>query len=331
MPKTNSPRIRRLQRRAEELLVEGQRDRQLVALLKTIATEAEDESEPALFAHRQLAELCLEDSPWQAALHLRRIVQANVQDDGVFALLGLCQSLLGNFRSAVSAYRRALQLAPNNPWYHHNLGHLLDVGLSNPRPALYHLRKAWRSQPGEDEVTASLAHCLARLGELEEAEALAMDAYKRAPNNAEHRGLVNWIRAGAKVTSASPPRRALVSSCPKVSTLRSEAMEAASDSRGANLVERVADLLRAKMPQAGFAEYEVDGGCYLWLDYASASQDLNCSKPAVLAAAVEYAFGKLIGMPKSQASVARRYGVALSSLSNRYRAISSTLDLEARG
>ena len=331
MPKSNSPRLQQLQRRAEELLVEGQRDRKLVALLELIATEAEDCSEPAMFAHRQLAELCLEESPWRAALHLRRLVQANVEDDGVFALLGLCHALMGNFRSAVTAYRRALQLSPHNPWYHHNLGHLLDVGLGRPERALHHLREACREEPGEDEVAASLAHCLARLGELAEAETLALEACKRAPYNDEHQGLLKWIRGGAQSLAAATPHRALVRACGPMSSPREGSAADNDMAQDPHLVETVADLLRANMPKAGFVDYEVDGGCCLWLDYASACDDLILTKPAVLAAAVEYAFSKLIGVATTQASVAKKYGVTTTAIRCRYREINAKLDLEARG
>jgi len=331
MPKSNSPRLRRLQRRAEELLVEGQRDRQLMALLEMIATEAEDSSEPALFAHRQLAELRLEESPWCAALHLRRLIQANVEDDGVFALLGLCHALMGNFRSAVVAYQRALQIAPNNPWYHHNLGHLLDVGLGRPERALRHLRSACLVEPKEDEVIASLAHCLARLGDLAEAETLAQQACKRAPLNEEHQGLLLWIRAGAKSVAGESPCRTLVRDGGTDARQGNEKAAAAEAAQGQHLVELVTHLLRSNMPHAGFTERDIDGGCQMWLDYASASADLNLTKPAVLAAAIEYAFSKMIGVSTSQAAVAKRYGVAATSLGCRFREVSATLEIKARG
>ncbi|HET8936439.1 MAG TPA: tetratricopeptide repeat protein [Polyangiales bacterium] len=159
--------------------------------------EAPDGSAHALFAHRHLAELQLSGSPWRAALHLRRLVQAGAADDSAHALMGLSQALLGNYRMAVGAYRRAIKLAPRNPWYHHNLGHLLDVGLSDSVAALEHLRMAHRIQPEEDEIAASLAHCLARLGQLKEAQLMAQRAVRRSPRNREHAALLEWIKSGA--------------------------------------------------------------------------------------------------------------------------------------
>ena len=197
MPETMDTRLSRLRERAERALASGRRGGDVLTVLETMTREAPDGSAHALFAHRHLAELQLSGSPWRAALHLRRLVQAGAADDSAHALMGLSQALLGNYRMAVAAYRRAIKLAPRNPWYHHNLGHLLDVGLSDSVAALEHLRMAHRIQPEEDEITASLAHCLARLGELKEAQLMAQRAVRRSPRNREHAALLEWIKSGA--------------------------------------------------------------------------------------------------------------------------------------
>ncbi|MET0384401.1 MAG: tetratricopeptide repeat protein, partial [Polyangiales bacterium] len=197
MPETMDTRLSRLRERAERALASGRRGGDVLTVLETMTREAPDGSAHALFAHRHLAELQLSGSPWRAALHLRRLVQAGAADDSAYALMGLSQALLGNYRMAVSAYRKAIKLAPRNPWYHHNLGHLLDVGLSESAAALDHLRIAQRIQPEEDEIAASLAHCLARLGQLKEAEGMAALAVRRSPRNREHQALLEWVKSGA--------------------------------------------------------------------------------------------------------------------------------------
>ena len=210
MPETMDTRLSRLRERAERALASGRRGGDVLTVLETMTREAPDGSAHALFAHRHLAELQLSGSPWRAALHLRRLVQAGAADDSAHALMGLSQALLGNYRTAVASYRRAIKLAPKNPWYHHNLGHLLDVGLSDSAAALDHLRIAQRIQPEEDEIAASLAHCLARLGQLKEAQAMAQQAVRRSPRNREHSALLEWIRSGAPsniTPSARPERR----------------------------------------------------------------------------------------------------------------------------
>ena len=111
--------------------------------------------------------------------------------------MGLCQALLGNFDSAVVHYERALALDPSNAWYHHNLGHLLDVALNLPQIALSHLRWAHDAHPMEDEVTASLAHCLARSGSSTKPRCwrVRRSTYRR--DHDSHASLVAWIRRGA--------------------------------------------------------------------------------------------------------------------------------------
>ena len=66
--------------------------------------------------------------------------------------MGLCQAVQGNYRMAVASFRRAVALAPSNPWYNHNLGHLLAVALDAPSEALVYLRKAHSAQPGQEGV-----------------------------------------------------------------------------------------------------------------------------------------------------------------------------------
>ena len=181
MPGNDQRDLDVLRTRAEDAIRRGKPTSEVRPLLERILAISSSASDDALFAHRHLAELLIEEHPWVAALHLRQVAVYVDDDDVVHALMGLCQALLGNFQSAVSAYRKALKLAPRNPWYHHNLGHLLDVALSRPEVAEEHLRLAHRMEPEEHEITASLAHCLGRLGTLDEARMLADDAVRAAP------------------------------------------------------------------------------------------------------------------------------------------------------
>lgn len=130
--------------------------------LQRIAREGTDER---MFAERQLAELLLETEPWRAALYIRKLLQVHPNDDACWALMGLAQALLGNYHYASVAYRRALACDPGNPWYSHNLGHLLDVALNQPHDAIAHLKRAQTKIPSEPAIACSLAHALWRLGE----------------------------------------------------------------------------------------------------------------------------------------------------------------------
>ncbi len=203
---TEESGVEQLRRRVEQAIASDQGRRVIVPLLERLITIAPDGSPASIYAHRHLAEYRVEEHPWRALLSLRKVVAAQPEDDVVHALMGLAQALLSNFRAAVEAYRRALALAPRNPWYHHNLGHLLDVALERPEQALRHLEIAHKATaPNDPEIAASLAHCLARLGKLEAARALASGAVSAAPRNADHRRLLEWIERGAPAEAKPAP------------------------------------------------------------------------------------------------------------------------------
>lgn len=362
MTRKGDERTEQLRSEAEGLLRRARPRKELVPVLERLAAIAPEGSEDSSFAHRHLAELSIEENPWRAALHLRRVVQARGEDDVVHALLGLCHALLGNFRAAVSHYRRALSITPRNPWYHHNVGHLLDVALATPAQALPHLRSAHRLEPLEDEITASLAHCLAGSGELGEARALADDAVRAAPRNREHRALLAWIERGAPAgsgphgkpppvgrqgESASPAPRARRSGGRAAGRAIAEpafrddaraveglldhalaAVDAAVMAEGAEPSWQAVDVLIDRgMREAGFTARQLDLAHALWRDFRDAQRP-RVNKPAVCAAAVEYALSLAQGMGGvTQTSVARRYGVNASSLAIRYGQIRDTLEL----
>ncbi|MDH5671671.1 MAG: tetratricopeptide repeat protein [Myxococcales bacterium] len=305
-----------LRQRVEEALTAGARGTSVLMQLERLVQSAEDGSADALFAHRQLAELRLERSPWRAALHLRQLIQHGGADDGVHALMGLCQALLGNFHAAARAYERALEDCEDNPWYRHNLGHLLDVGADRPEAAIGHLRLAHELEPDEDEITASLAHCLARLGELDEARSLALHALRAAPDSAEHKLLVDWIDRGAPGQD-SPG-----------TLLRQSAMDKRSEpSESVSGDDPVVRLLWQRMGEASYSRQEIRRAVALWLDFRG-ERELRGTKPEVHAAAVEYTIAKLDGLQNlTQGRIARRYGVAPGSISQRYGEIRTTLAL----
>ncbi len=293
--------IEELWEQAEEALeASSKRAEGLLAQLVSVADEG---SEASLFAHRHLAELHLEDNPWKAALHLRCVLRHCAEDDILHALMGLCHALLGNYRVAVRSYREASSIAPQTPWYHHNLGHLMDVALDDPSGAYPHLRRAYELEPEHDEIIGSLAHCVARLGDLDEALKLAELAREQGPCNPDHRGLLDWIEAGATDTAAA-----------KATVRRPPA-------------DRVAETVQLKMGEAGYSREEIERATQLWSDM-QAHCELRVTKPEVLAAALEYAIAVVEQRPGcTQAEVARRYGVAPTSVSARFAQIRNALAL----
>ena len=168
----------------------------LFTTLFRLARVSPTESPAWVYAHRHLAELLVQSDPWRAALYARRVIARQPNDDGAWAIAGLAQTLLENYRSAVNAYQRALELAPNNPWYAHNLGHLYDIGLDHPRDALPLLKQAMTAQPSEPDIAMSYAHALARCGQLSAAKKV-LKRVLRGSATSDQLALLRWINAGA--------------------------------------------------------------------------------------------------------------------------------------
>jgi Flp pilus assembly protein TadD len=203
MSRSGPDDVARLRREVDHALDKRLDAEELLPLLARLARAAPEASEDWVHAHRHLAEIGVEHDPWRAAIFARRVVRLHPDDDGAWAVLGLSQSLLGNYRFAAHAYRRALRLTPNNPWYAHNLGHLYDVALGRPKDALPLLEQATKADTGQSDIAASSAHALARCGEV----ALAKRVLKRALRHgatSEQMALSRWLDQGAP---ASPAER----------------------------------------------------------------------------------------------------------------------------
>jgi tetratricopeptide (TPR) repeat protein len=164
--------------------------------LARLARLAPAASDDGVFAHRQLAELLVERHPWRAAIYARRALEHREDDDRAWAVLAFCQTLLGNFRCAATAYKNAIESAPANPWYAHNLGHLLDVALGAPERALPWLRSAYGAKGDNSEIVASYVHALARAGRTLEARTVLERALGRFDSR-ELEALSRWLDQGA--------------------------------------------------------------------------------------------------------------------------------------
>jgi Flp pilus assembly protein TadD len=187
MASNASEEIDALMRRVEEA-----EDERVEPLLTRLARLAQPGTEAWALAHRELARHAVERQPWQASVLARRVLDADPEDHLAWGLLALAQSLLGNHEYAIAAYRRALKLAPDNPWYLHNLGHLYDAVLDRPQEGVALLRRAVRRLPENSHIVASLAHALARCGRPDEAREL-MRSIVRRPAIFEHHALYSWL------------------------------------------------------------------------------------------------------------------------------------------
>jgi Flp pilus assembly protein TadD len=218
MDRACPPDLDALWREVERAVDSGRDEARMVRLLADLARRAPTTSDAWLYAVRQLAERTVGDDPWRASLIARRIVRCRPDDDSGWAILALAQSLLGHHRFAVRSYHKALALAPRNPWYAHNLGHLYDIALGQPARALPLLARAldelrsWsRHAPVDleraiDEVRASYAHALLHADRAPEARTIMRQVIGASPKP-EHHDLYAAILCAerALIAAEAPP------------------------------------------------------------------------------------------------------------------------------
>jgi hypothetical protein len=305
-----------LREQAERALASARGRRTVEPILERLLRVASPGSDSAVFAHRCLAEYRVEEHPWRALLHLRHVLAAHPDDDVAHAMAGLAHAMSGNYRSAVAAYRAALAASPQNPWYHHNAGHLLDVALDRPSRALPHLRAANEALGrNEPEIAASLVHCLARLGERGRAEAreLVTSARREHP---DHGGLSNLAKELGPPSrpSSKPPERATAA---RATASRDEGSDA------------VLASLRARL---GASSNRFRAAERVWARYVASRERplrVRAASVGVLAAAVDYAVARRESDAATVDVVARAYGVSPRSVTQRYQDIARLLEAES--
>lgn len=287
--------------------------------LARLARTAAPGSDDSVFADRQLAELLVERHPWRAATHARRALSCRPGDDRAWAVLAFCHSLLGNFRSAVAAYRKALACAPGNPWYAHNMGHMLDVALGTPKRGLPWLRAAHVAKPDNSEIVASYAHALGRSGREREAREVLERALERFDSR-ELAALLRWLDQGAPshpdLTEASkrePRRRERTPNDKRLARV----LERGLSHLPLGDEQRKRALTLARDALVDRTRHSVEKGAV----------DERRDDVAGLAAAVAYAIVYVDHVPLSQAEVAAPFRVAVARLRGRFAELRAKLDL----
>jgi tetratricopeptide (TPR) repeat protein len=330
---------RELRHQIEWALSRALDPRDVLPLLHRLARLADDGSEERLFAHLHLAELLVERDPWRAALYARRVLACRPDDDRGWATLALCQTLLGNYRFAVTAYHHAITAAPKNPWYAHNLGHLLDVALGRADEAIAWLKRAYQSAAYSGEVAASYAHALARVGRIADARKVLTRAMKRGSSR-EHAALLRWLEQGAPADKDHPhPRPAPLH--PKTARDRIEEERGprgrrgeASSRKSGGTSPLVAEL--DAVLARGLASLPLDAkqrarAKALARDALSHFMRPTGSRGAAtvqaIAAAVAYAIVYVDHVPLTQAEVASCFRVSVASLRGRFGELRAHLDL----
>ena len=330
--------------------------------LARLARLAPAASDDGVFAHRQLAELLVERHPWRAAIYARRALAHRADDDRAWAVLAFCQTLLGNFRYAATAYQQAIACAPANPWYAHNLGHLLDVALGSPQRALPWLRAAYGKKADNSEIVASYVHALARAGQTTEARSVLERALDRFDSR-ELEALLRWLDQGAP--SRPSARSVTPLEGPPTKGARDDEKPRASDRKLARVLTRglahlpldarqrgralvLARDVLADAARLAIATAEAAASAELVANASAKSGGVKkpARKKAVaksaapaaavkrrsedlagLAAAVAYAIVYVDLLPLSQAEVAAPFRVAVGRLRGRFAELRAKLDI----
>jgi tetratricopeptide (TPR) repeat protein len=314
----------------------------VLPMLHRLARLAGEGSEEGLFAHLHLAELLVERDPWRAALYARRVLAHRPEDDRGWATLALCQTLLGNYRFAVSAYHHALSSAPKNPWYAHNLGHLLDVALGRAHDAVGWLKRAHDSAAYSGEVAASYAHALARVGRIAEARKVLGRAMRRTASR-EHAAMLKWLEQGAPADKDHPlprpapvqtiarEREATVSAAPLRSRKRDEPRDEPRRSARSLLFTELDSVLArglASLPLDAKQRARAKSLARDALSYFSRPTGTRGAGAVhAVAAAVAYAIVYVDHVPLTQAEVAACFRVSVASLRGRFSELRAHLDL----
>jgi tetratricopeptide (TPR) repeat protein len=333
-----------LRRQIEWTLARAVDPSDVLPMLHRLARLATDGSDEHLFAHLHLAELLVERDPWRAALYAKRVLALRPEDDRGWATLALCQTLLGNYRFAVTAYHHALSSAPKNPWYAHNLGHLLDVALDRASDAITWLKQAYDSAPESGDVAASYAHALARVGRLVEARKVLTRAMKRTASR-EHTAMLRWLDQGAPADKDHPlPRPAPV---PTLATREREVGDVGDDDAPRSRTKCDETPSRRQLRSPVVAELDAvlaRGLASLPLDAKQRARAKALARDALsyfsrptgarggaavqaVAAAVAYAIVYVDHVPLTQAEVAACFRVGVASLRGRFSELRAHLDL----
>jgi tetratricopeptide (TPR) repeat protein len=339
----------RLRQDVESALRRALDPSEVLPLLHRLARTAAPGSDERVFAHRQLAELLAEKSPWRAALYAKRVTAERPDDDRGWALLGLSQTLLGNYRFAVMAYERALTCAPANPWYAHNLGHLLDVALGRADEGLEWLRAAYSEadalgHSASDEIAASFAHALGRAGKVSDAKKVLLRVTRgKKAMSREHEALLKWLERGAPATEdAGGPGGVPAGERPMRAATKRVRRDGASGRGAASLRKAVDAALQRGLERLPLDDKQrararelalvTEGGAAV-AGHAVAAATVPETRGAAasgarsVAAAIAYAVVFVDRIPLSPAEVAATFRVSPAALRGRFGELRARLDL----
>ncbi len=315
--------VERLRARVEDTYERALDPAELLPDLHRLEHCATPGSEPWLFALRASSEVILERSPWRASLTARKILTAVPNDDRAWATLGLAQTLLGYYRFAAVAYRRALDAAPRNPWYAHNLGHVLDVALNDPATAVKYLELAYASARDSREVAVSYAHALARTGAIAAAETVLAEASLDGTTR-EMDSLARWLKEGA------PDNRDKSSARPFPVRANENRPRKAPRSSATKIKDSVQASLERGLVRLPFDDSQRDKARLLATDALSLAlpHTPKDTDARAYAAAVASAIAFVNELPLSSTEIAASFRVSTASVRGYFKELRSQLALQ---
>ena len=240
-----------------------------------------------------------------------------------------------------------------NPWYAHNLGHLLDVALGRPSEALFWLRTAYVGAPNHGEIANSLAHALARAGRVAEAKKVLARAMRKSASS-EQAALWRWLEQGAPADKKRAPRstpmivplpgneEVAAASVSRPKRRPSRASQAPGTGNGDPMRQQVTALhaaldrglenlplgprqrARARTLAREIAKRELFPHVHA---HTTAGGDEGALRTQSVAAAIAYAIVYVDHVPLTQAEVAAPFRVSVARLRGRFAELRAKLDL----
>jgi tetratricopeptide (TPR) repeat protein len=136
---------------------------------------------PAL---EQLSQLLIDAGRSQDAIDLLSQAAGNSASPDIYDLLGDAYSQNKEFAKAEVAYRRAVELDPDDPGHHHGLAQAL-LSQDKYAPALEEYKRLSELEPGTAENYLRMAQLYRRLAKFDESESSLMHAKQLSPGSLE--------------------------------------------------------------------------------------------------------------------------------------------------
>jgi tetratricopeptide (TPR) repeat protein len=192
--------------RARQVLIEAGQAFQSNNLVKSQAlfTELVILAPRSAAAHIGLGELAImKNDPKNASANFARAMLVDKTDPNAYIGASKASKALKNYAQAEKQIRSAIQLSPNEPRFHLQLGDVLLVGLKNPKKAAIAYERSIALSPQQAAAAFALATAYQQLGKKDDAlKQLNVSATLEPKNPLPQWGLGRWYLAAAQPQQA---------------------------------------------------------------------------------------------------------------------------------